>query len=147
MSKKAFAASFSETCWVPQAVWAYMHPNSLGWSALAEKKRFFEPQLPNEYDAHCPQVPRARHLWTIELLAMGPKVWMHKARQNILVKHSTNSVQNHGPSKAVTKLEDQGFQSSDPSHFRSSSLVLQLAGCSKQCRPTCIQTAWDGRPG
>ena len=45
---------------------------------------------------------------------MGPKVWMHKARQNILVKHSTNSVQNHGPSKAVTKLEDQGFQSSDP---------------------------------
>ena len=78
VSKKAFAASFSETCWVPQAVWAYMHPNSLGWSALAEKKRFFEPQLPNEYDAHCPQVPRARHLWTIELLAMGPKVWMHK---------------------------------------------------------------------
>ena len=45
---------------------------------------------------------------------MGPKVWMHKARQNILVKHSTNSVQNHGSSKVVTKLEDQGFQSSDP---------------------------------
>ena len=27
---------------------------------------------------HCPQVPRARHLWTSVLLAMAPKVWMHE---------------------------------------------------------------------
>ena len=29
-------------------------------------------------NSHCPQVPRARHLWTSVLLAIAPKVWMHK---------------------------------------------------------------------
>ena len=29
-------------------------------------------------NTHCPQVPRARHLWTSVLLAMAPKVWMHE---------------------------------------------------------------------
>ena len=29
-------------------------------------------------NTHCPQVPRARHLLTSVLLAMAPKVWMHK---------------------------------------------------------------------
>ena len=66
---------------------------------------------------------------TSVLLAMAPKVWMHKPdipgllvvrivekhslstsqigprQKKIPVKHSTNSVQNPGPSKAVTNLE------------------------------------------
>ena len=29
-------------------------------------------------NTHCPQVLRARHLLTSVLLAMAPKVWMHK---------------------------------------------------------------------
>ena len=79
-------------------------------------------------NTHCPQVLRARHLLTSVLLAMAPKVWMHKPdipgllvvrivekhslstgqigprQKKIPVKHSTNFVQNPGPSKAVTNI-------------------------------------------
>ena len=95
-------------------------------------------------NTHCPQVLRARHLLTSVLLAMAPKVWMHKPdipgllvvrivekhslstgqigprQKKIPVKHSTNFVQNPGPSKAVPFQ----LRLTSPSHFPPSPSAL-----------------------
>ena len=81
---------------------------------LTHPGEVWAPELKRHGDEHsCEQVPRARHLLTSVLLAMAPKVWMHKPDipgllvVRIVEKHSLSTGQ-AGPGQKKIPLKQSG---------------------------------------